>query len=97
MDIYYMHCNQMEAAHPSSRAVTLVTNVSHKDTPRTHTHTHTHSTPIPHLPSAALLMFVLILFPEAFGGRRDRHVGGLEAAWLQCLSEMGPKILMLRV
>lgn len=39
MDIYYMHCNQMEAAHPSSRAVTLVTNVSHKDTPPTHTHT----------------------------------------------------------
>lgn len=37
MDIYYMHCNQMEAAHPSSRAVMLVTNVSHKDTPlRTH-------------------------------------------------------------
>jgi len=33
MDIYYMHCNQMEAAHPSSRAVMLVTNVSHKDTP----------------------------------------------------------------
>ena len=36
MDIYYMHCNQMEAAHPSSRAVTLVTNVSHKDTPLLH-------------------------------------------------------------
>lgn len=32
MDIYYMHCNQMEAAHPSNRAVTLVTNVSHKNT-----------------------------------------------------------------
>lgn len=30
MDIYYMHCNQMEAAHPSSGAVMLVTNVSHK-------------------------------------------------------------------
>lgn len=25
-----MHCNQMEAAHPSSGAVMLVTNVSHK-------------------------------------------------------------------
>lgn len=42
MDIYYMHCNQMEAAHPSSRAVTLVTNVSHKDTPPTTTTTSAH-------------------------------------------------------
>lgn len=28
-----MHCNQMEAAHPSSGAVMLVTNVSHKGSP----------------------------------------------------------------
>lgn len=33
MEIYHMHCNQMEAAHPSSRAVTPVTNVSHKEAP----------------------------------------------------------------
>lgn len=33
MEIYYMHCNQMEAGHPSSRAVTLVTNASHKEAP----------------------------------------------------------------
>lgn len=45
MDIYYMHCNQMEAAHPSSRAVTLVTNVSHKGTP-TNTTTTTPSLPL---------------------------------------------------
>lgn len=25
MDIYYMHCNQMEAGHPSHGAVTPVT------------------------------------------------------------------------
>lgn len=31
MEIYYMHCNQMEAGHLSSRAVTSVTNVSHKE------------------------------------------------------------------
>ena len=48
MDIYYMHCNQMEAAHPSSRAVTLVTNVSHKGTPTT-------TTTIPLLPLALAL------------------------------------------
>lgn len=33
MEIYYMHCNQMEAAHPSTRAGTPVTNVSHKEAP----------------------------------------------------------------
>lgn len=40
MDIYYMHCNQMEAAHPSSGAVMLVTNVSHKDTPPPNPYMH---------------------------------------------------------
>lgn len=42
MDIYYMHCNQMEAAHPSSGAVMLVTNVSHKDTPPSPTNPYMH-------------------------------------------------------
>lgn len=52
MDIYYMHCNQMEAAHPSSGAVMLVTNVSHKG-----------SSLHPSLPpSSCILLLLLLLF-----------------------------------
>lgn len=54
MDIYYMHCNQMEAAHPSSGAVMLVTNVSHKDTPST--------PPTPTCTLSLLLLLLLLLF-----------------------------------
>lgn len=58
MDIYYMHCNQMEAAHPSSGAVMLVTNVSHKGSSPPPSHILLPLTPPLHLAAAVAVCCV---------------------------------------